>query len=112
MRDFRSWLEPLIRLRHLLPARRGEKGNKARASRESCLLPLAPLAGRGCPERAKRVEGRVRGRATSDTLPSGGVSCPQSRSARRFQAPDDTLNLSRGCPSGVDAGGGSPTRGG
>ena len=40
MRDFGSWPEPLIRLRHLLPVR-GEKGDKTRAAQ--ALLPLAPL---------------------------------------------------------------------
>src|SRR5258706_16270366 len=93
MRDFRSWHKPLIRLRHLLPARRGEKGNKARVSRESCLLPLAPLAGRGCRR-------RVRGHATSDTLPSRRVSCPQSRRVRRSTARDDERGIAQRIKSG------------
>src|SRR5258708_623830 len=83
VREYLQYLEPLTRLRHLLPARRGEKGNRAQVSRESGLLPLAPLAGRGCRR-------RVRGCATSDALPSCGVSCPQSRLVRRSAAQDDS----------------------
>jgi len=67
MRDFRSWHKPLIRLRHLLPARRGEKGNKARASRESGLLPLAPLCGERVP---KAGEGPYHERRPSDWVSS------------------------------------------
>jgi len=59
LRDFRSWRKPLIRLRHLLPARRGEKGDKL-AQRKPC-CPSPREAGRGCRR-------RVRGRATSDAL--------------------------------------------
>src|SRR5258708_27175404 len=54
----------LARIWFVAPLVAGEKGNKAQVSRESCLLPLAPLAGRGCRR-------RVRGRATCDTFPSG-----------------------------------------